>query len=188
MVYGGFDPGLVSPAAAVVSSSGVVLAASALTIGRNLRGAQRLAQIRHQLAQFFAPWGPLEGAAIEGPSLGSEHREYDLGEASGAIKSWIYETFEVEPQVVEPARLKLYATGNGQSGKPEIVKYVVRGLGFPTDSDDAADAAVLAHIAFALAVKGRPATRVQAEVLKALRDPDPGKKRVKRRTSTTPNV
>lgn len=184
MIYGGVDPGLVSPAAAAVSSAGKLLAASTLTIGRDLRGGRRLAEIRRQLATFFAPWGPLAGASIEGPSLGSIHREYDLGEASGAIKSWFYETAQVEPQVVEPARLKLYAAGNGQAEKPEIMQYVVRELGFQVDGDDAADAAVLAHISFALAVKVRPSTRDQAEVLQALRQPHPARRRATRKSGT----
>lgn len=181
MVFGGVDPGLVSPAAAVVSG-GRVLSAATLTIGRTLRGARRLVEIRHQLEAFFAPWGPLEGLAIEGPSLGSVHREYDLGEASGAIKSWVCERHDLEPQVVEPARLKLYATGNGQADKAAVMEYVVRRLGYPVDGDDAADAIVLAHISFALAVKERPATRDQAEVLRALRHPEPPGRRAARRT------
>lgn len=184
MTYAGVDPGLVSPAAAVVSSDGRLLAASALTIGRDLRGARRLAEIRRQLAAFFAPWGPLHGAAIEGPSLNSTHREYDLGEASGAIKSWFYENGEVEPQVVEPARLKLFATGDGSANKDAVVQYVVRELRYPVEGDDAADAAVLARIAFALAAKVRPATRDQAEVLRGLRQPTAPKRRGTRRTAT----
>lgn len=184
MIYGGVDPGLVSPAAAVVSLSGQLLAASSFTIGRDLRGGRRLAEIRRQIALFFAPWGPLAGAAIEGPSLNSEHREYDLGEMSGAVRSWFYENGEVEATVVEPARLKLYATGNGQATKDLVRQYVVRDLRFPVESEDAADAAVLAHIAFALASKVRPATRNQAEVLRDLRAPRPQVRRARRRTKT----
>jgi Holliday junction resolvasome RuvABC endonuclease subunit len=184
MCYGGVDPGLVSPAAAVVSADGRLLAASSLTIGRDLRGGRRLAEIRRQVAAFFAPWGALAGSAIEGPSLGSTHREYDLGEASGVFRGWLFEATDEEPWVVEPARLKLYATGNGAADKAAVLQYVVRELKYPVDGDDAADAAVLAHIAFALGSKVRPSTRDQAEVLHGLRKAAPTKRRAARRSKT----
>lgn len=164
----------------MVSVEGRILDARPLTIGRNLRGGERLAKIRSELDRFYAPWGPICGAAIEGASFGSVHREYDLGEASGAIKSWFYEHGAVEMQVVEPARLKIFATGNGQSDKKEVMKYVVQTLKFSVTGDDEADAAVLAYIAYSIGVKPRPATRDQAEVLRSLVQP-PAKKQQRRR-------
>lgn len=187
MCFVGVDVGLRFPAVGVVSQAGRVVAASSFTIGGDLRGARRLAEIRRRAIDFVAPWGPILGAAIEGPSLGSTHREYDLGEASGVLKSWLYELYEVEPQVVEPTRLKLYATGSGSAGKDLVMQYVVRDLQFPVADDDAADAAVLAHIAFALATKVRPATRDQAEVLRGLRTPPATKRRISRRNGL-PNL
>lgn len=176
----GVDPGLCFPAAALFSKGGVLVASATLTIGRSLRGGERLARIQHELEAFIQPWGAVTSAAIEGPSLNSTHREYDLGEASGAIKAFVYDRFLVEMQVVEPARLKLFATGKGQASKRAVISYAVRhkpGLG--EEDDDEADAVVLAEMAWSIENPGRRPTRAQAEVLHALKAP---KKPTPRRT------
>lgn len=167
---------------AAVAIDGRVVAAATLTISPRARGGARLVEIRARLAEFVAPWGVPTVAAIEGPSLKSEHREYDLGEGSGAIRSWVYERAQVEMAVVPPALLKRYATGNGQADKKAVIQYAVQSLGLVLgeDEDDTADAAVLAHIAYALAVPTRPATRHAAEVLRGLRLPPPPKPRGRR--------
>lgn len=168
----GVDPGLRFPAASLFSKGGVLVASATLTIGRDLRGGERLATIRRRLEEFIQPWGVVTGAAVEGPSLNSTHREYDLGEASGVIRGYVYERFGLEMQVVEPARLKLFATGNGQASKKSVVAYAVRhkpGLG--DEDDDEADAIVLGEMAWALEHPKRRPTRAQAEVLHALKAP-----------------
>jgi Holliday junction resolvasome RuvABC endonuclease subunit len=123
---------------------------------------------------------------MEGPSLASVHREYDLGEGSGAIKTTLFRLTGTEPLIVEPARLKLFATGNAQAEKAEVMEYVVR-RHCEVDGDDAADAVVLAIIAHALRYKFRCETRAQAEVLFALKS---GRVPAKRRSrgSKRPNI
>lgn len=172
-VFVGVDTGLQSPGVAVVSREGVLLGAVPLTIGGKVRGARRLVEIRRRLDAYVRQFGTPVGSAIEGPSLGSEHREYDLGEASGVLKLWLYEATGAEPWVIEPARLKKWATGNGGASKELVRQYVVRRTGFEIAEDDldASDAAALALLAYSLSSQGRPQTRVQAEVQLALRAP-----------------
>lgn len=161
---------------------GRVVAATTLTISPRSRGGERLAEIRARLAEFVAPWGAARAAAIEGPSLRSVHREYDLGEGSGAIRSLVYELARIEMIVVPPTSLKKYATGNSSADKGVMVAYAVRdyGLSLSEDEDDAADAAHLAHLAYSLTWPSRPATRHAAEVLQGLRAPARPKPRAKR--------
>lgn len=156
--------------------------ARSVTIGDSLRGAKRLRRIYDELqATVSAYQGPWGCPTIEGPSLGSTHREFDLGEASGVVKLWLLSHTQEEPQVVAPAQLKLFATGNAQASKDEVQEYVTARFDQEVDGDDAADAAVLAEIAWYLTTKARPRTRVQAEVLHALRNPRPPVRRTNRR-------
>ena len=116
----------------------------------------------------------------------STHREYDLGEGSGVIRSWVYEHAGIEMVVVPPSSLKKYATGHGNATKEHVAQYAVRSLGAPVPATetDATDASVLAHIAYALTAPSRPATRHAAEVLKTLRQPRRPKSRASRVSST----
>lgn len=165
----GVDPGLRAPAAAIVSQEGKLVAAATFTISRESRGATRLTEVYDALLAFAAPWGSFEASGIEGPSLGSTHREYDLGEGSGVLKLGLFRIAEgEEPVIIEPTRLKLFATGRGDADKEEVMEYVVRNHG-AVDGTDAADAAVIALIVHGLRYKTRPATRAQAEVLFAMR-------------------
>lgn len=164
---------------------GRLVAATTLTISPESRGGLRLAEIRARLAEFVTAWGVPGAAAIEGPSLGSTHREYDLGEGSGAIRSWVYEYAAIEMVVVPPSTLKRYATGNGGADKALMIEYAVRNLHaqIGATEDDAADAACLAHLAYFLRWPSRPETRHAAEVLTRLRQPTRPKPRVKRASS-----
>ena len=154
----------------MVSLDGELLATAPLTIGGKVRGAARLSLIRRALGEFVGRHGRPVGSVIEGPSLGSEHREYDLGEASGVLKLWLYEASGEEPQVIEPSRLKKWATGNGAATKAQVQAYVVRRTGFVFGEDDfdASDAAAMALLAHDLRSGVRPGTRTQAEVQKAM--------------------
>lgn len=180
----GVDPGLRSPAIAVVVGGAVVRAVT-LRIGSSVRGAERLSLIREKASRILQDYPEAHAAAIEGPSLASTHREYDLGEASGVLRQLIYEIYRVESLVVPPTSLKKYATGNGGAGKDLMIQYAVRELGarIGDDEDDAADAAALAHLAHAFISSLPPSTRHAAEVLKQLRQPS-----IVRRRRTKPGT
>jgi Holliday junction resolvasome RuvABC endonuclease subunit len=169
-LYVGIDPSLNRPGLALLDASGKVILAAAFSVGRNTRGAERLAQNSRWLtAQLSATGDRVLRACIEGPSLGSVHREFDLGEGSGALKAALYHYSPVEPVVVEPTRLKKFATGNAQADKAEVIHAVKRVCNLDLGSDDdAADAYMLARLAWALDHKVLLTRRCELEVVSAL--------------------
>lgn len=177
------DPSLRSPGIAVVSA-GVLCLARSVTIGDSLRGAKRLWAIYRCLDDALRGYTQEVGGAptIEGPSLNSSHREYDLGEGSGVLKLWLMENTGQEPWIVAPTQLKLFATGDAHATKEVVQRYVEERFAQKVDGDDASDAAVLAEISWYLGTGARPKTRAQAEVLHALKNPRPHVRRTKTRT------
>lgn len=151
-----------------------------------MRGAARLDAIYRFLLQMTDAAGePIAFAALEGPSLNSQHREFDLGEISGVMRQTIYHTWGIEPLVVPPTQLKVFASGYGHADKTEVVNDVNQLWGLALTNDNAADAVVLAQIARAFHLRTRCATRDQAEIIAALRDPPaPRKRRTSPKRST----
>jgi crossover junction endodeoxyribonuclease RuvC len=182
MYYLGVDQSLREPGVAIVAPDGRVVVATSTRVGETLRGGERLAAIRNFLLQVVGDLS-VAFAALEGPSLKSTHREFDLGEVSGVVRAAIYHSWSVEPLVVAPAQLKLYATGRSGAEKAEII-YAVKGWGFVTDNDNVADAVVLAHIARSVHQEVRCATRHQQDVVVGLRNPKAPTKRLRRKSAT----
>jgi len=172
-LYVGIDPSLNRPGLALLDAAGKVLLATAFSVGRNTRGAERLAQNgRWAAGCLLQAGGEIIRACIEGPSLGSVHREFDLGEGSGALKAALYNYWPVEPLVVEPTRLKKFATGNAQADKAEVLHAVKSVFGLDLgDDDDAADACMLARLAWALDHKSSLKRRCELEVVSDLLTP-----------------
>lgn len=159
-----------------------MVVATSTRVGETLRGGGRLDAIRNFLLRTVGDLG-ISFAALEGPSLNSTHREFDLGEVSGVVRAEIYHSWSVEPLVVAPAQLKLYATGRSGADKGEIIN-AVKGWGFTTDNDNVADAVVLAHIARSVHQEVRCATRHQQDVVIRLRHPKAPAKRPRRKSVT----
>lgn len=184
-VYVGVDPSLNRPGLAIVKNGVEIEFASALSVGRKLRGADRLSSIFGWASAHlkFAP-AELVRACIEGPSLGSTHREFDLGEASGVLKLAIFEAGDVEPLVIEPARLKKFATGNAQASKEEVLHAVKVVFGLDLDGDDdTADALMLARLAWALDHKSDLRRRCELEVIASLLQAKPKRRTPRAKTS-----
>lgn len=183
----GVDQSLQQPGVAIVAPDGSVLGTASTKVGEKLRGAERLAQIYQFIARTVAAHkGVVVHAAVEGPSLASVHREFDLGEVSGVVRCAIYLLWTVEPLVVAPAQLKLFATGVSSADKAAVVNAVNQLWGTTLDNDNEADAVVLAQIARAEHQHLRCATRKQAEVIAALRASTlKPRKRLMRRKITT---
>lgn len=181
-VYVGVDCSLRKPGLTVLSATGLIFCGSLKT---KLAGAARLDAIAHFVADRTSGHLVL-ASAIEGPSIGSIHREFDLGEASGAAKLALFRASlgSFEPVVVPPTQLKLYATGNGASDKAGVIHAVKREWGHDVgDDDDAADSYALAHLARALDL-GAGRRRCEAQVVHDILHPDAGKAaRVKHRRS-----
>ena len=123
-------------------------------------------------------------AALEGPSLGSTHREFDLGEVSGVVRQAVYHSWSIEPLVVAPTQLKLFATGNSSSDKDAVVNAVNKQWGIDTSNDNVADAVTLAQIARAAHLGIRCATRRQMDVVAALINPPKPAPRQRRKSCT----
>ena len=174
-LYVGIDPSLNRPGLALLEESGKVLLATAFSVGRKTVGAERLALNGRWMSARLAEFGGrVVRACIEGPSLGSVHREFDLGEGSGALKVALYNYWPVEPMVVEPTRLKKFATGNAHADKAEVLHAVKSVFELDLDGDDdAADACMLARLAWALDHKSSLKRRCELEVVSSLLAPKP---------------
>lgn len=167
--FAGFDTSLNGSGLTVLSLTGLLYCGS-LQLSGAQRGGERLSRIH----DFFEAHLPREGvirATIEGPSLKSVHREFDLGEVSGVAKRLVYSTYEVEPLSVPPMQLKLYATGDALASKAAVIHAVKTEWGYDAKGDDdAADSYVLAHIARALEI-GPGRRRCEAQVVHDLLNP-----------------
>ncbi len=170
-----------------VAVDGAILRAVTLSIGSTVRGAARLSKIRAAALEVLHDYPRADSAALEGPSLDSNHREYDMGEASGVLRQLLHERYSIEPLIIPPSSLKKYATGNGAADKSDMIQYAVRKLLAPIDdeNDDAADASILAHLAYCFTSNCPVSTRHAAEVLKQLRTPPPKRKP---RVRLTPSI
>lgn len=169
----GIDSSLRRPGAVLLSGQGLLLRASHLKVGDTVRGGQRLDMIYRWLAEDVLQGvrlGDVHGAAIEGPSLDSTHREYDLGSAFGVCQLAAFRVTGKECRIIEPSRLKKFATGNGAATKEEVL-YAVKDLwGVALTDDNEGDAYVLAQIARAL-VHDTFKRRSQAEIVHEIRFP-----------------
>lgn len=169
---------------AVVDQDGRVLRVDHLSVAPGLRGAKRLATIEAFLRRAVGD-GVVTLAALEGPSLDSVHREFDLGEVSGVARLLAYRLSGAEPLVVAPTLLKKFATGRGGASKEDVLHAVKTATGLALTNDDEADAVVLAWVARA-GHTGQVATRAQAEVVKTLLSPPV--KKTRRRLNDTKNL
>jgi Holliday junction resolvasome RuvABC endonuclease subunit len=175
----------------VLNGLGEVLFVGANSVSRNSRGAARLYEsfewYRSTLHPLLCSGASVRRAAIEGPSLNSTHREFDLGEASAVAKLAIYHCSGVEPIVVPPTQLKRFATGSGSADKEAILHAVKTHLGVMLgDDDDAADALMLARFAWALDHQSSLTRRCELETVRAVLEPRKKKQRV--RPSKQPNL
>lgn len=177
--YVGFDTSLRGCALAVLSEKSTVFAGS-LQLGDKPRGGERLAKIRTFLVKNLPLSSLVVSATIEGPSLKSVHREFDLGEVSGIVKQLVYELWHIEARPIPPTRLKLYASGHGHT--EDLIHAVKQHWGHDAGTDDdQADAFALAHLARALATKpGR--RRCEVQVVHDILHPDVKKRVIHKRS------
>lgn len=186
------DPSLTKPGLAILNKIGSALFVGSLSVGQNTRGTERLARIFDWVQKELKPYArPILRACVEGPSLNSVHREFDLGEASGVLKLAVYGiggSSVVEPLIIPPTSAKLFACGNGQADKREIIHAVKIHYRVDVGEDnDAADALVLARIAWALDNESLLTRRSELEVVRGLLNPKPKKKKI-RATTREPNL
>lgn len=179
-LYVGVDPSLRSPGLAILDATGAKVMAGSFSVGRATRGSERISENAAWARTQLEGRGDVLRVCIEGPSLGSVHREFDLGEGSGALRVAVYQVAPVEPLVVSPTSVKLFASGAAQASKELMLHAVKTNYGYDFgDDDDAADAFVLARIAWAVDHRPLLIRRCELEVVQSLLNPKAKKARTR---------
>lgn len=109
---------------------------------KKISGMERLSFIVSEIKQHLTVLSLTEKKpmlTIEGYSMGSKGRAFDIGELGGVVKLFAWEKgFDV--LLVPPSSLKLFVAGKGNANKQEMME-AVKGLwGFETKYHDEADA------------------------------------------------
>ena len=176
--YVGIDPSLKKTGIGMVSPRGV----SALTLYGKHREVPRLTYLRDELKthlEFLVRrFGPIAPVCIESAAHAAINRADSQGQLRGVLAVCAAD-FCPSVTLIEPTRLKLYATGSGAASKEKMIKAAFEHWHAEL-SDDEADAMWLAHLARALSDDdSQRLKRYQMEVIHGIRNP-----KVKRRIST----
>lgn len=134
----------------------------------SLKGMARLEFITHEIMKTIHANKP-DVIAIEGYSLNTKHASsiIPLVELGGLLRFFLYlDGFEwLSPRA---STLKKFVTGSGTAKKDEVMMHVLKRWGHTSQSNNTADAYVLA--AMGLAAKGglTGITKVQTEIINGL--------------------
>lgn len=142
-MYLGVDQSLRSPGLAVVDGDG--RPGVVKNLKNTLKGAERLALVRDGIMSLVRTYQP-EFAALEGYSINSINRPFDLGEVGGIVRLTLYDA-GIPFIVVTPTQLKKFVTGSGAADKEKVQKWVREKWKIHLDQDDQADAFGLAQVA-----------------------------------------
>ena len=115
----------------------------------------------------------ISGICIEGGSFGSTRRADSAGQIRGAYLLCCIQNFglNVIPREVPPTSLKKFFAGTGTASKERMIA-AAESCNWTVESDDEADAAGLAELAWAMHDETLPITRKQLEAIKGIRDMD----------------
>ena len=129
-----------------------------------------MAAIYHFLEeQYLAHPNAIVLAALEGYSIGSQNRPFDLGEVGGVIRLCLTLN-HVQYLVVAPKALKKFVTGKGDSADKEAMRRATKKKwSVDIDQNDECDAYGLAKVAQAYDLRDTT-NRAELEVLHALSD------------------
>jgi crossover junction endodeoxyribonuclease RuvC len=170
-LYLGIDPSLASTGIALITPK--IKASTELKTQPNQEKVMRLHSLKTQFVEFmlrYAPEKQVTLCCIEGASYNSFGRHDDLGMVRGILSLTALD-YCLQIVTVPPRSLKKYATGRGEASKEEMVKKAIAiGWSIQEQHDDAADAALLAELAFGITNQhSLNLTRAQLEVLKSLK-------------------
>ena len=153
-----------------LNSTGVVTLGPELyaetKIKPDARGVVRLTEIEADLKKEIICYEP-DIICLEDYSYASANQSHQIGELGGVIRVLLH-LLMVNWRVVSPAQVKKFATGKGNASKVQVIKAVDKRWGIDTDSDDIADAFVLAKIGQALLGK-ECQNQEQREVVEAIK-------------------
>ena len=134
-----------------LTSTGVSVNGETFTIKPKTKGVERLAEISDQIVDWANRIRPI-AVIIEGYSYGSKFsRAHALGELGGSVKLVLHKSGFKTVEVPPKCRAK-FATGNGNSGKIDVLASlrVMDPEKFGKDfGDDECDAWVLEQMAYA---------------------------------------
>lgn len=131
------------------------------------KGAKRLQLIRDSLTRIIQAYG-VTFAALEGYSIRSVNRPFDLGEVGGVVRLCFLDQ-RVEYVTVAPTSLKKYVSGSGRADKKIMRRATLEKWGIDIDQNDACDAYGLAHIARAIRESLPTTDRAELEVVRGLK-------------------
>jgi len=168
--YIGIDPSLHSTGLAILTTEKDTTTQTTATIKppKGLLGVVRLCWLREQCILEINKHLKynIKALCIEDASYNSIGRQIDLAELRGVLKVMAV-SLGVNPEVVAPTQLKKFGTGTGTATKDKMIAEA-KAQGWIVDNDDEADAAHLAHMAYAIHNTNNPdLTRKQLEVLSA---------------------
>jgi len=129
-------------------------------------GHERLAYIRDGLRSIFQGVRFAAGV-LEGYSMGSINRKFDLGEVGAVVKLELFDTCQ-GVYIAAPKQLKLFVTQKGSASKEDVMKAIKAQWGIEIKNDNLADAYGLSHIAKELVVT-TTTKRHQLDVVNAIR-------------------
>lgn len=162
----GVDQSIRSSGLAVIEATGTYEPKHLGTIEpKKLKDAPRLKFIRDALQEVVRTF-PIKQAALEGYSIASVNRSFDLGEVGGLVRLCLLDN-GIPFIVVPPTSLKLFVTGNGQASKEQMQRAVLAKWNQNITQDDACDAYGLAHAARVF-LTGKASHRCELEALKSL--------------------
>lgn len=172
MAFLGMDQSLNGTGLCLLSREREVKHLSTVAPGKRV-GPERLAFIKSSVAALLE--ANVVFVSMEGYSYNSVGRVFELGEVGGVLKLLIFES-NLPLLVVPPASLKLFAAGNANAEKEDMVA-AAEAAGVGVSDDNQADAYFLALISWFLQTGAEPETRAQGDVLHALKEPPPKKKK-----------
>lgn len=128
-----------------LTSTGLSVGAASVAIQSKKKGCERLVEIRNRVVQEVLSH-PLPIVLVEGYSFSSRNSHaHALGELGGVVRVALHEN-GVPYVDVPPNCLKKFATGKGNASKAQVVSAISARTGVVFDTDDEADAWVLAEI------------------------------------------
>lgn len=160
----GIDPSLTSTGLVVLSNSELI---SSETIGIKEKGIARLLELQNILEGRLFTYKP-DLVVIEGYAFARSNQAHQMGELGGMIRMLL--TQKRVPWIeVAPTQVKKFATGKGNAAKDLILMNVYKRWGVEFDSNDIADAYVLARIGLAVSGDMKGLTQDQVKIVKAVR-------------------
>lgn len=175
MWYLGIDPSLSSTGIALIHSETLEILTYTIKTG-SLRAGARLRFIHEQLGKYVPAELQVISACVEGYAYGGLGKLAELAEAGGVVRLFLASR-EVPYDVVAPAALKKYATGDAGAEKVDVIRAVNAKHHTTLRDDNQADALVLADIAKNKTCPANIVERPALEVVQNLLSPKTKKRR-----------